>query len=194
MSKKEYPSVSNPHLRFMKTRLFIFLLFVSGLSVCHADPKEEARTLSREAYAIERQMGKLIPDLESRNPELKALQEESRQASKAVNEALRNHPALAAQRAEQQATFSQLTDAISKQDAAAKEAATQAYSQAEHRLRDEGAQIPEISALMQKAGDLGVAYTKKRQETFASQPETAEMAKKAAELLSRAAELRKAAR
>lgn len=178
----------------MKTRLLTFLILLAGLSVSHAGPKEEARAMSREAYAIERQMGKLIPDLESRDPELKALLEQSRESSKAVNSALKEHPSLAPQRAAREAAFNQLTTAISKQDAAGKEAATQAYSQAEHQIREEGAKIPEIGALMQKANDLGAAYNLRRKEAFAAQPETAELAKKAADLLARAEELRNAAR
>jgi len=132
------------HQPSIMIRLVLTTVFVLCFSAVHADPKEEARALSREALKIEREMGKLIPDIEGRDPELKALYEESVKAGGAVEETLKTHPALAPARAKRDAAFTELTLAIGKGDAAGKEAAKNAYAEAENNIRAEGRKVPEI--------------------------------------------------
>jgi|GEM_PF-2143692 len=175
-------------------RLALTTVLVLCFSAAHADPKEEARALSREAFKIEREMGKLIPDIEGRDPKLKALYEESVKAGRAVEETLKTHPALAGARAKRDAAFNEVTLAIGKGDAAGKEAAQNAYADAENNIRAEGRKVPEIQQMMDAAANVGSAYIEKKQAVFAAQPETAEMAKKVAELRAKSAELRRAAR
>lgn len=177
----------------MKFSLIAATLFFS-LSIAHADSAAEAKKLSREASKIEREMSKLIPDIEARDPELKKLAEQSAQDSKAVNEALKTHPALADARKAQDEVFSQLTIAVGKGDPNAKQTAQEAHSKAQHELYRQGGEIPEIRALMDKAGQTGMAYLERKKAAYASQPETAELAKKAAELRDQASNLRRSAK
>lgn len=177
----------------MKLLSSLLILFLS-LSFAHADPKDEARAMSREAFKLEREMYEKIPDIEERLPELKTLMEQSREASRAVQEALKTHPALADARAQREAAFTQLTLAISKQDAAGQQAAQGAYRNAENHINEEGRKVPEIAALMEASANAGTVYLKKKEEAYATQPETAALAQKAAELRAKASELRRAAR
>lgn len=172
------------------------LLFVAFSLACPilAETPAEVRTLRREAYQIQREMEKRIPNIHDRDADLKARYEATVEASKKVQEALKNRPELAAARASRDSAFNALTAAISKGDAAGKQAAQEAYRAAEQNIAAEGQKVPEIAALMNASGEAGMAYLAKKEEVYAAQPETAEMAKKASALRARAEELRKAAK
>lgn len=171
---------------------FIITLAVTGL--LPAQTTDEMRGLRREAYKLEREMEKLIPDIHERDADLKARYQATIEASNKVQEALKNRPELATVRADRDAAFKALTVAISKGDAAGKQAAEEAYRAAEQRITEEGRQVPEIAALMNTSGEAGMAYLSKKQEVYAAQPETQELAKKAAALRAKADELRRAAK
>ncbi|SKA75944.1 hypothetical protein SAMN02745166_00095 [Prosthecobacter debontii] len=177
-------------MKLLPALLFLLL----SLSPAQADSKDEARAMSREAFKLEREMYEKLPQIEERVPELKALLEQSREASRSVQEALKTHSALAEARAQRDAAFNQLTTAIGKQDAAGKQAAQDAYRKAENHITEEGRKVPEIAALMEVSANAGAAYMKKKEEAYATQPETAALAQQAAELRAKASELRRASR
>ncbi|MBB5038478.1 hypothetical protein [Prosthecobacter dejongeii] len=170
------------------------LTFFLTLSLAHADPKEEARQLSRQASKIDREIYKLIPNIEDRDPALKALQEESNRAFKAAEAAMKTHPSLAEARAQRDAAFKKMAALGNQGDAAAQEEAKSAYAESERQINLQARQVPELAALLNAADQTGTAYSQKKESVYASQPETADLAKKAAELRAKAAELRRAAR
>ncbi len=174
--------------------LAVALTFFLSLSLAHADPKEEARQLSRQASKLDREMYQLIPNIDDRDPALKALHEESNRALKASEAALKTHPALAEARAQRSAAFDKMAALITQGDAAARDEAKAAYAESDRQIRLQARQVPELSALLDAADQAGTAYSQKRDSVYASQPETADLAKKAAELRAKAAELRRTAR
>lgn len=170
------------------------LTFFLTISLAHADPKEEARQLSRQAFKMDREMHQRIPNIDDRDPALKALHEESTKALMTSEAALKTHPALADARAQRTAAFDKMAAMISQGDAAARDEAKAAYAESERQIHIQARQVPELSALLNAADQAGTAYSQKRESVYASQPETADLAKKAAELRAKAAELRRAAR
>lgn len=170
------------------------LTFFLTISLAQADPKEEARQLSRQAFKMDREMHQRIPNIDDRDPALKALHEESTRALKAAETALKTHPALAEARAQRDAAFNKMAGLGNQGDAAAQEEAKAAYAETERQINVQARQVPELSALLDAADQAGTAYSQKRDSVYASQPETAELAKKVAELRAKAAELRRAAR
>lgn len=182
-------------LTMLNLHPIILCVFLS-LSAAHviAGPLEEARALSQESYKLEKEMTRLVPDILEREPELKALTEQSREASLKIEEALKNHPALADARAKRDQAFSQLTQAIGKGDAAGREAAKEAYAKAEQDIRAQGRTVPEIQKMMDEAASLGARYLETKDAAYARQPETAELAKKVAELRAKSTALRREAR
>lgn len=168
----------------------IALSCILCFSLAHADSREEARALRKEAYKLERQMSELIPKIDDRDPELKALRDASAKASSEFTKAVEKHPALESLRAKQKEVFSALTMAISKGDAEGKKAAQDAYAKAYQELYATGRELPDIKPLSDAAIAAGATYTAKREEVYASQPETAALAKQAAELRAKAAQLR----
>lgn len=177
-------------MKFLAAALTFFLT----VSLAHADAKEEARQLSRQASKMDREMHQLIPNIDERDPALKALHEESTKAFKRSEEAMKTHPALAEARAQRDAAFKKMAALGNQGDAAAREQAKDAYAESERQIHLQARQVPELSALLDAADQVGTAYSQKRESVYASQPETAELAKKAAELRAKAAELRRAAR
>lgn len=177
----------------MKTYLIPLSLSLM-LPLAQADPLEEAHLIGRESSRIETEMYHTIPDIDERDPLLKTLRAETRKATAAVKEALDTHPALAEQRKKRDEAFAHLNVVINKGtkgEDAEKQAAQKAYSEANNELSIKAREIPDIEALQEASIQAEKAYRERKALAYAAQPETAEMAKKAAALQDKANELRR---
>ncbi len=166
-------------MTFVIRKNFLLLGWLALMNpVLSAAPSEKLQELRKERREIEREIRKLVPDPNKRDPELEELQRASLKATRAYEQTIDNHPNLQKFKDEKAAATTKLTAAISKGDSQAKEAAQAEITDVMRRRMEAAAKEPDLQPLAKASQEAGAAYFARNKEVLASLPETKSLAAK----------------
>lgn len=156
----------------------VAVLFASA----HAAPSEKLLELRNQRNELNREIRKAVPDPNKLDPELEKLQRASIDASRAYQKAIDEHPKLKVFKSEGDVATTKLTNAITKNDSAAREAAQKEISDVMNRRMDAASKEPDLQPLAKAAQESGDAYNNRLKEFLGNHPATKENAAKLAEV------------
>lgn len=173
-------------------KLFTLLLLpILSVLPAQADTTEELKSLRAEVRAIERKIREAVPNLEERDPELAKLQRESLDAWKAYEKAIDDHPKFQIFKTESKAATDSLTAAVSKGDAAGKEAAKQEMIAIGNRRSAAAMEEPDLKPQRDAASQASAVWMERKKHVLATLPETKDHAAELEKLNAKIQELRK---